>query len=133
MASESRHLAVSIARPAAAVYAYVSDPAHLTEWAPGLGSGVVQRDGEWYVETPDGRVKIEFVPRNEYGVLDHDVTMPSGEVVHNPMRVIADGDGCEVVFTLRRRPGMTDEEWARDGDLVTGDLTRLARLLEGAL
>ena len=76
-------------------------------------------------------MKIEFVPRNEYGVLDHYVTMPSGEVVHNPMRVIVDGDGCEVVFTLRRRPEMTDEEWARDADLVAGDLARLAGVLEG--
>ena len=27
-----------------------------------------------------------------------------------PARVIADGDGCEVVFTLRRTPGMTDAD-----------------------
>jgi hypothetical protein len=33
---------------------------------------------------------MAFVPRNEYGVLDHEVTLPSGESVHNPMRVIAD-------------------------------------------
>ena len=37
---------------------------------------------------------------HDHGVLDHDVTLPSGETVHNPMRVIPDGDGCEVVFTL---------------------------------
>ena len=128
--SVSRHLSVCIDRPAAAVYAYVSNPANLIEWAPGLGSAVARRDGDWYVETPDGQVKIEFVPPNPHGVLDHDLTMPSGEVVYNPMRVIADGDGCEVVFTLRRRPGMTDEEWAHDADLVAGDLARLARAVE---
>ena len=27
------------------------------------------------------------------------------------MRVIADGSSCEVVFTLRRRPEMSDEEF----------------------
>jgi hypothetical protein len=44
--------------------------------------------------------------------------------------VVADGNGSEVVFTLRRRPGMTDEEFARDADLVAADLARLRQLLE---
>lgn len=71
-----------------------------------------------------------FVSHNAYGVLDHDVTLPSGETVYNPMRVIADGTGCEVVFTLRRQPGMTDEDFARDADAVSADLTTLKEVLE---
>jgi hypothetical protein len=78
-----------------------------------------------------GRVAFAFVPRNEYGVLDHDVTLPSGEVVYNPMRVIPDGRGCEVVFTLRRRPGMSDAEFGADAGAVAADLARLKRNLEG--
>jgi len=77
-----------------------------------------------------GRVGFAFVPRNEYGVLDHDVTLPSGEVVYNPMRVIADGHDCEVVFTLRRRPGMSDTEFSEDAGAVAADLARLRRILE---
>ncbi len=71
------------------------------------------------------------VRRNEYGVLDHHVTLPSGEIVYNPMRVIADGSCCEVVFTLRRRPGMSDEDFRCDADAVAADLTRLKRVFEG--
>ena len=63
-------------------------------------------------------------------ILDHEVTLPSGETVYNPMRVIADGDGCEVVFTLRRQPGMTEADFSRDADLVLADLGALKRLLE---
>ncbi|WP_239088377.1 hypothetical protein [Planosporangium mesophilum] len=70
--------------------------------------------------------------RNKYGVLDHDVTMPSGEVVYNPMRVVPDGDGCEVVFTLRRLTDMSHGEFARDAGLVQADLQRLKRVLEAA-
>jgi hypothetical protein len=55
-----------------------------------------------------GRVGFAFVEPNEYGVLDHDVTLPSGDIVHNPMGVIPDGNGSEVVFTLRRLTTMTD-------------------------
>jgi hypothetical protein len=130
MATESRHLAEPIARPAAEVYEYASNPANLPAWAPGLGTAVEQVDGRWYVVTGDGRVGLSFAPRNEYGVLDHDVTPESGEVVHNPMRVIRDGDGCEVVFTLRRRPGMTDADFDRDAGLVAADLAHLRRIME---
>ena len=56
--------------------------------------------GQWFVQTSMGRVGFAFVPRNEYGVLDHDVTLPSGEVVYNPMRVIPDG-GMDVRWCSR--------------------------------
>jgi hypothetical protein len=78
----------------------------------------------------DGTCRFNFVPRNEYGVLDHDVALLSGETVYNPMRVIANGAGCEAIFTLRRRPGLSDEELQRDADAVLADLTTLQRVLE---
>jgi hypothetical protein len=132
MASESKHLSVWIDRPAAEVYAYASDPANLPKWAPGLGSSVEHVDGRWVVDTPTGRAAFAFVPRNEYGLLDHNVTLPSGEIIYNPMRVIKDGSCCEVVFTLRRLPGMSGEDFARDADAVAADLARLKRLLENS-
>jgi hypothetical protein len=89
-------------------------------------------DGVWFVDTEGGRVRFAFASRNEFGVLDHDVTLPSGETVYNPMRVIPDSRGCEVVFTLRRLPGVTDDEFARDTGLVSGDLARLKRVLESS-
>jgi hypothetical protein len=130
MTSHSTHLSESIDRPADEVYAYASDPANLPEWAPGLGTSVEKVGGEWFVETSMGRVGFAFVECNDHGVLDHDVTLPSGETIHNPMRVIRDGAGSEVVFTLRRLPNMTDEEFARDAKAVAADLARRKRLLE---
>ena len=130
MATESRHIGERIGRPAGEVYDYASDPVNLPRWAPGLGSSVEKSGGRWFVQTSMGRVGFAFVPRNEYGVLDHDVTLPSGEVVYNPMRVIADGHDCEVVFTLRRRPGMSDAEFSEDAGAVAADLARLRRILE---
>ena len=77
-----------------------------------------------------GRVTFTFAPRNDFGVLDHHVTLPSGETVYNPLRVISDGDGCEVIFTLRRRQEMTEDEFVRDADAVTQDLAALKSLAE---
>ncbi len=131
MASESRHISERIDCPAGEVYEYALDPANLPRWAPGLGSSVEKIDDRWFVEASQGRAGFAFVQRNDYGVLDHDVTLPSGEVVYNPMRVIADGSGCEVVFTLRRPPGMSDEGFRADAAAVAADLTRLKQVLEG--
>ena len=130
MPSRSRFISEWINRAAADVYEYASDPANLPNWAPGLGSSVENVDGQWFVETSEGRVGVAFAPANAYGVLDHEVTLPSGDVIYNPMRVVPDGDGCEVVFSLRRLPDMSDEDFARDAGLVQADLTRLKRVLE---
>ena len=131
MAQESRQVAVLIDRPVTDVYEYVFDPLHLPQWAAGLGQGVSNVDGQWFVETTAGRLGLEFVARNDFGVLDHYVTMPSGEVFYNPMRVFANEGGTEVVFTVRRSPGMSDDDFDNDASLVEADLRRLKRVLEG--
>jgi hypothetical protein len=130
--SRSRHISIAIDRPAAEVYGFAADPANLPGWAAGLAGSRLERGGEqWFTESPMGRVGITFTPRNDFGVLDHDVTLPSGETVYNPVRVIRDGGGCEVVFTLRQRPGMTDRDFERDAEAVTADLAALKSLVEG--
>ncbi|MEU4389413.1 SRPBCC family protein [Kribbella sp. NPDC023855] len=126
----SRHLSTYIDRSTKDVYAYASNPANLPEWAPGLCSSIEQVDGEWVAESPMGKVIVKFAEGNEYGVLDHEVTLRSGETFYNPMRVIADGEGCEVVFTLRQRPEMTDDDFARDMNAVQADLRALKKVIE---
>jgi hypothetical protein len=91
--------------------------------APGLGRSVEHADGRWYVETPDGRVGFAFVPRNDYGVLDHHVTFASGDVFYNPMRVIANESGSEMVPAVRRLPGASEADFTRDAGLVAADLS----------
>jgi hypothetical protein len=130
MPPQSRHLTVFIDRPAAEVYRYARDPAHLPSWAAGLAAGIRLERGEWVADSPMGRVLVRFVPVNEYGVLDHDVVLPTGEAVTNPLRVLSDGVGSEVVFTLRRRPGTGEAEFAADAAAVTADLAMLKEVLE---
>jgi hypothetical protein len=127
----SRHLSTCIDRTANDVYAYASNPVNLPAWAHGLGGNIERAGDHWVAQSsPMGRVVVTFAPRNELGVLDHDVTLPTGETVYNPVRVIADGAGSEVVFTLRRRPEMSDAEFERDAGMVAADLARLKELME---
>jgi hypothetical protein len=130
---DSRHIATSIDRPARAVYAFIADPTNLPSWAHGLANADVELvDGTWTVESPMGTVTVRFTPPNDLGVADHDVTLPSGEVVTNPLRVVPNADGCDVVFTVHRRDGMSDAELDADVAAVTEDLATLRSLLEDA-
>jgi hypothetical protein len=56
--------------------------------------------------------------------------MPSGVKVTNPMRVFPNNDGSELVFTLYRRPDVSDQEFAQDAQSVEKDLAKLKTLLE---
>lgn len=126
----SEDIAVAIDRPAAEVAAYARDPGNLPAWAAGLAAGIEEAGGRWFADSPMGRIEVRYTS-DEPGVLDHDVVLTTGEVVHNPLRVVDDGDGCRVVFTLHRRPGMTDEEFAADAAAVAADLGRLRAIVEG--
>jgi hypothetical protein len=132
MASTTRHLGERIARSAADVYAYVADPANLPLWSSGLGSGIEQVDGEWFIDSPEGKLRFAFVPANEFGVLDHEVTFPSGETFYNPMRVVPFDDGAEVVFSVRRFGDISDADFDRDTAAVAADLAKLREVLEAA-
>jgi hypothetical protein len=125
-----RHISVSVERPPAEVYLFAAEPENLPRWAKGLSGSIEKVGGEWIASSPMGKVRVRFVERNALGVLDHDVLLESGTSVHNPMRVVANGDGSEVIFTLFRRSGMTDDEFAADAQAVERDLSALKSLLE---
>ena len=132
MTPQSCDVSVTIERPADEVYDFVVDPANLPRWAAGLSGSIDYVDGQWVAASPMGSVVVEFVPRNDDGVLDHDVTLPSGEVVTNPMRVHAHGSHSELVFTVGARPGMSPDDLDRDVAAVRADLVALKHLLERA-
>ncbi|WP_375504011.1 hypothetical protein [uncultured Jatrophihabitans sp.] len=46
------------------------------------------------------------------------------------MRVIPDGPACAVVFTLRRRGGMSNDDFVGDAAAVTWDLETLKTVLQ---
>src|SRR5262249_17157115 len=108
-----------------------SNPQNLPKWASGLAQGrVTQVNGEWIANAPMGNVKIRFAERNELGVLDHEVTLESGVTIHNPMRVLPNGAESEVVFSLFKLPGVSEERFVEDAEWVERDLQSLKALLE---
>lgn len=127
----SRHLSETIERTPADVYAFASDPRNLPAWASGLSTTIEQVDGAWVADSDLGRVTVELAPDNAYGVLDHVVTLPDGARVSNPLRVLPNGDGSDVVFSLFQLPGADLDAFEADAAAVVRDLARLKVLLEG--
>lgn len=124
------YLGISIHRNARDVYDFAAAPENLSQWASGLGQTLRKVNGEWIADTTAGEVKIRFVERNAFGVLDHWVTTAQGREISIPLRVITHGDGSNLMLTLFRQPGMSDEQFEADAAWVLRDLATLKRLLE---
>jgi hypothetical protein len=127
---ETRNLSVTINRRPREVYDFASAPENLPKWATGTGKSIKKVNGEWIVATPQGPMKVRFTERNDFGVLDHYVIPGPGAEIYIPMRVVANGTGSELIFTLFRLPDMSDEKYAEDAEWVMRDLNALKKLLE---
>lgn len=111
----AKDLSVYIEASPVVVYDFASNPANLPKWAAGILAGA----------------RVEFAERNHLGILDHVVTLPSGERVTVPLRVRAKGDGSDVVFTLIPGPGMSEAQVENDAKTVMRDLNALKKAVEG--
>lgn len=109
--------------------AFLADHSNLPKWAAGLSAGISEEDGVVFSVSPMGKVQVRFAEGAEHGVFDHDVVLPDGTTFHNPLRVLKNDEGSEVVFTLYRVPGVTDEAFEKDAATIAADLERLAGAL----
>lgn len=128
---EARTLGIGINKAWRQVYEEVWRPERFADWASGLSQSSLRQDGDdWVAQGAEGPVRIRFTPHNAFGIMDHWVTLPDGGIVDVPMRIIANGDGAEVLLTLFRQPGMSPEKFAADADWIRRDLRALKALAE---
>jgi len=127
---DARAITRTIDCPFDAAYAFASLPENFPEWASGMSSSLHRDGARWLAETPAGTATVRFSPPNAFGVLDHWVSLPGKPEIYIPLRLVANGEGTEVVFLLFRQPGMSDEDFFADAATVTKDLKALKRLLE---
>lgn len=124
---------ISIERAPEEVYAFISDLRNVPAWATSFCRAVHATTDGWEIEMPEGSVPIRFVAPNAFGVLDHYVgsgpDLP--QAVLNPMRVVANGSGSEVMLTLFQLPDMSAGRYVTDLAMVRSDLAILKGVLEG--
>lgn len=127
---KSQTITVAIGAPAERVYAFASKEENMPRWVPSFFRAVTREGDQWVVDSPLGKAVFAFAEPNRFGVLDHRIRLASGEEFFNPMRVIANGEGSELIFTLFQSAGMSEQDFARDAALVRSDLEVLRRLME---
>ena len=130
MTQKTRMVTVGIDRDWREVYAFASVPENMPRWATGLGKGFEFVAGEWRGEGPEGAITMRFTEPNPYGILDHHVLVAPGKELYIPARVIANGAGAEVTFTVFQREGVSDEDFEADAAWVAKDLATLKQILE---
>ena len=133
MPREIKIVSETVAAPARQVYEFARQRENLHLWASGLASADIEQEGDHWVvaDSPMGRIEIRMAPRNDFGVLDHDVTTPDGVTTHNAFRVTPVDEGCALSFVVLRQVGASDEAFAADAAHVLKDLRSLKGLMEG--
>lgn len=126
----SKTLSVSIDCDPKKVYEFVCNPANFPKWVTSFCKSARQSEAGWIIETSQGPMKVGFAEKNDLGVLDHYVNPAPQVEIYVPMRVISNGSGSELIFTLFRMPDMSEEKYAEDRRMVEQDLKTLKRLLE---
>ncbi|WP_426236029.1 SRPBCC family protein [Pararhizobium sp. DWP1-1-3] len=129
-AMEAKIVHITIERNWRDVYAFAAKPDNMPLWASGLAEGLEPDGEEWAAHGALGNARIRFTPLNDFGVLDHRVTLETGLAVHNALRVVPNGSAAEVMFTLLRQLGMSNEQFDSDADWVKKDLIALKARLE---
>lgn len=130
MTFETKQISISINKSVDEVYEFTSNPENLPKWVPSFFISI-KKDGEyWIADSPLGEAKVKFAEKNNFGILDHYIDLPTGVKVYNPLRVIKNNEGSEIVLTLFKLPGVSDEEYTKDAKSVEGDLKKLKELIE---
>ncbi len=125
--------AVTVRRPFAAVVAYLTDPLRYSEWAIDyFTSPVTEIDEQTYrVTTVAGDRRLRVDVDAERGVIDlYLAPLDSAFSYPLPIRVLTNGDGADVLFTLTREPELSDAEWDSSLLALENELGAIKRLLE---
>jgi hypothetical protein len=127
---QAKTICISIDRNWQQLYDAVWKPETFPKWASGLSNSSLVRDGEmWRADGPSGTARIRFTEHNRFGVMDHWVHLSDGQIIYVPLRIVENGSGAEVLLTLFRQPGMSDDHFAADADWVRRDLLALESIV----
>jgi hypothetical protein len=127
---------VTIDVPLETVVADLSDPMTHPEWGTEFFSTPATRVAENEITTTvprmGGEVSMKVVADVAAGNVDlylAPIGAPFGPPL--PVRVVPNADGADVLFTLARFPGLTDEQWAEGVASMQRELGNLKARLEG--
>jgi hypothetical protein len=125
---------IGIAKPAAAVFAFVAEPSNLPKWTHAFKSA---DSTSAELVTPSGAVPIslETITHEGHVTIDWKMTFPDGNVGMGYSRVTPDGtDAAVYSFVLMAPPvplEMLEGALSAQMEILAGELSALKGMLEG--
>jgi hypothetical protein len=121
---------ITVDAPRDDVLAFIADGTNLPRWAPNFATAVRPDGDGWIVGEGTGEIRVEIPVNHELGTTDLHLTLPGGDrrVVH--LRVLPNGTGAEVLFTLFHSDSRSDDDVERQNSEVAEELRRLKVLCE---
>jgi len=127
---ETTTVTVTIDAPLETISADLADPSSHLSWATEFfsDSAVDKGDGTWLMNVPrmGGPASLRIDGDTTQGVIDMYLA-PEGTPFGPPLpiRVIPNGDGSDVLFTLARFPGQSDQDWTEGLQSMKRELQNL--------
>jgi hypothetical protein len=126
---------VTIDRPFDEVARYVGDPSSAHEWATEFFAGPLKATkGDEFVATVPmmgGEVRYRQDADLDKGVIDIYLAPRGGNFGPPlPVRVLPNGGGADVLYTLAQFPGTSDQAWQAGLQSMARELENLKQLLE---
>ena len=129
---ETHTVTVTIDAPLATVAADLADPTTHPDWATEFYAGPVRpaASGDFIAPVPmmGGQVRHRIDADIARGLLDL-YFAPQGAAYGPPIpvRLVPNGDGVDVLWTLARFPGVSDQAWQQGLASMTRELQALKR------
>jgi ketosteroid isomerase-like protein len=123
---------VDIQAPFERVFAFLANPINWPHYAVvNLRSASPGENGWFKMVTKFGAGEIRVTPVKELGILDHEWRDPQAHWTV-PARIVPNGDGVTVMYTLFQPPVMTDQQFDHAMKDMDIEMNTLRELMEGS-
>jgi hypothetical protein len=122
--SETRSIAIDA--PPDTVHRFIADPINIPRWAPAFATAIRPSDEHWIATTERGEAEIIVASNRESRTLD--ILSAADRTRGAFARVISNGAGSEVLFTLFFEPGTPEPAVTAQMTVVDEELASIKRL-----
>jgi hypothetical protein len=124
--SETRSIAIDA--PPDKVHRFISDATNIPRWAPAFATAIRPNDNHWVATTERGEAEIIVASNPDSGTLDIlDAADPTRGAF---VRVISNGPGSEVLFTLFFALDTPEQAVTAQMTVVDGELASIKQLTQ---
>src|SRR4051812_17117292 len=124
--SETRSISIQAAPDT--VLDFVGDARTLPRWAPGFARAIRADGDHWLVDTGAGEACVAVLVSRERGTVDIVSGVAPSRGVFT--RVLANGEGCEYLFTQFFPEGVSEADIAAQVAVVEGELRTVREACE---